>query len=108
MTGRPPGAARLPRDARARERLREAQRQEAEALAGVCAAQDSLDKARAKHEAVLAAATAMVDRAQTAVDAAQAALVAVSGVERAAMLLGMDIAGLRKVVGGRNGRRREA
>jgi hypothetical protein len=97
--------ARTPRDVRARERLREAQLRESEAVAAVCAAQDALVRAAAKRDAVLASASATVDQAQASVRAAQAALVQVSGVNRAAQLLGVDPAELRKF---RNGRRAEA
>jgi hypothetical protein len=88
--------------------MREAQRQEAEALAGVCVAQDGLAKAQAKRDAVIAAATAAVDQAQAVVESAQAALVRVSGIDRAAVLLDADAAELRKIAGSRNGRRNKA
>ncbi|HZC72090.1 MAG TPA: hypothetical protein VE442_15460 [Jatrophihabitans sp.] len=108
MTTGSPHTARMPRDVRARERLREAQQQEAQALAAVCAAQDRLAKADAKRNAVLAAATAKVGQAQAGVDSAQGALVRVSGLDRAALLLGIDPAELRKIAGARNGRRTES
>jgi hypothetical protein len=66
-------AVRQPRDGRARERLREAQLQEANAVA----------------------ATAAVDRARAVVTSAQGALVSISGIERAALLLGVKISDLR-------------
>jgi hypothetical protein len=108
MTTGSPRAARMPRDVRARERLREAQQQEARAVVAVCVAQDELGKACARRDAVLAAATAKVDQAQVAVESAQSALVRVSGLDRAAVLLSIDPAELRKIAGGRNGRRAEA
>jgi hypothetical protein len=86
---------------RARERLREAQLREAEAVAAVCAAQDVLARACAKRDAVLESATAVVDQAQASVHAAQTGLVQVSGVERAALLLGVGPAELRKSANGR-------
>jgi hypothetical protein len=104
MTTGSPRLARMPRDVRARERLREAQQQEAQALAAVCAAQEALAKTCAKRDAVLAAATAKVDQAQAGVESAQDALVRVSGLDRAALLLSLNPAELRK----RNGRRAEA
>ena len=101
-----PRGTRMPRDVRARERLRLAQQQEAQALAAVFAAQRKLDQACAKREAALEAATALVDTAQESVAAMQAALVSVSGVERAAALLDIEVAQLRRSIG--NGRRRDA
>jgi hypothetical protein len=98
-------SARMPRDVRARERLREAQLRESEAVAAVCAAHDALARAAAKRDAVLASATATVDQAHASVQAAQAALVQVSGADRAAQLLGVDPAEMRK---SRNGRRADA
>jgi hypothetical protein len=85
-----------PRDVRVRERLREAQQQEAQAMAAVCAAQHALDKACTKRDAAIAAAAAVVDRAHGSVSAAQAALVMVSGLDRAAVLLGMGANDLRR------------
>jgi hypothetical protein len=104
MTTGSPRTTRMPRDVRARERLREAQQQEAQALAVVCAAQDALARTCAKRDAVLAAANGKVGQARAGVESAQGALVRVSGLDRAALLLGLDPAELRK----RNGRRAEA
>lgn len=104
MTQKSPRAGRLPRDVRARERLREAQVQEAGAVAAVCAAQQRWSQAREKRDAALAAADAVVERAQAALEAAQSDLVGVSGLERAAMLLGIGTSELRKIVGTRAGR----
>jgi hypothetical protein len=87
---------RMPRDVRARERLREAQQREAEAVAAVCAANHALGKARAKRDDALTAANAAVKRAQQAVDAARGELVKVSGLERTALLLGINPSELRK------------
>lgn len=86
MTSRSGGTG-FPRDSRTRDRLREAQQLEAQALTEVCRAQEGLIRVCAKRDAALAA-----------VDAAQAALVRVSGLERAALLLDTDVAALRKVV----------
>lgn len=99
-----PRGGRLPRDVRARERLREAQLQETEAVAAICAAEEALRKACAKRDAAVAAASATVDRARASVESAQVALVRVSGLDRAAVLLGVDTATLRKVVGAGTGR----
>jgi hypothetical protein len=86
----------MPRDGRARERLREAQQREAEAVAAVFVAQGALQKARAKRDAAIASATVVVDAAEEVVAAKQAALVKVSGVERAALLLGLKATELRR------------
>jgi chemotaxis regulatin CheY-phosphate phosphatase CheZ len=107
MTNGSPRTGRLPRDVGTRERLREAQLREVDAVAVVCAAQDRLRKACTKRDAAAAAATAVVDQAQASVESAQGALVQVSGLERAALLLGIDSADLRKIVSARNGRRSE-
>jgi hypothetical protein len=93
----------MPRDGRARERLRLVQQQEAEALAAVCAAQRKLEQACAKRDDALAAADAEVGKAQQSVSSAQATLIGVSGLDRAAVLLDIDSAVLRRTVG--NGRR---
>jgi hypothetical protein len=87
--------------------MRAAQQREAEALAGVCAADERLRKAREKRDAAVTAATATVRQAQAVVESAQAGLVRVSGVERAAVLLAVDIGELRKVAGRKSERRDE-
>jgi ferric-dicitrate binding protein FerR (iron transport regulator) len=106
MTTRRRSGYPTPRDSRARERLREAQQQETQAVASVCAAVQSLDKACAKRDAALSVAAALVEQAQESVTAAQAALVGVSGFDRAAALLGMPPRDLRRNVG--RGRRATA
>jgi hypothetical protein len=95
---------RMPRDGRARERLREAQQQESRAVASVCAAGDRLSRARAKRDAVYVTATVKVERAEADLDSARASLVQVSGLDRAALLLGLDVAELRRSVGSRSSR----
>jgi hypothetical protein len=85
-------------DGPARERLREAQQREAAAVAAVFAAQGALQKACAKRDSVLASASEVVDAAQDVVAAKQAALVKVSGVDRAALLLGLAVPELRKAL----------
>jgi hypothetical protein len=103
-----PARTRLPRDARARGRLREAQQREAEALAAVYVAESALTRAHARRDAALAAATAVVERAEEGVANAQTALVEVSGLPRASLLLAVDPSDLRKNVGSRNTRRADA
>jgi hypothetical protein len=80
-----------------RERLIKAQRAEAQALTAVCAAEEILRKACAKRDAILAAAQAVVDDAQSEVEETQAALIRVSGLDRAALLVDADPGELRKV-----------
>lgn len=87
MTSRTTAAGRLPKDVRARERLREAQAAESRALAKVCAAgarrtaaEDALREAEAKHAA------------------AQGELVEISGLNRAAALLSTTPSSLRRSV----------
>ena len=94
----------LPRDLRARERLREAQEAEARAVTVVCAAEDALAGACAKRDAVIAKATATVEQAEAELATARAGLVKVSGLDRASVLLGFDRVGLRKTIAGHLGR----
>jgi hypothetical protein len=108
MTTGTPRGSRMPRDTRTRERLREAQQRESESVAAVCAATDVLHKAYAKREAAIAAATSTVEQAQAAVEAAEATLVTVSGIDRAALLLGIEPTELRKITTTRTGRKTDA
>ncbi len=71
----------------ARRRLREAQRAEADALATVTRAQAARDRLQAK-----------VDRADAEVAAAIQELAGVSGVERAAQLLGVTVREVRSLI----------
>lgn len=80
---------RFPIDERARERLREAQRLESDALKAIGVA------ARAHQAAV-----ARTEQTQTDLDSAYAALVKVSGEARAARLTGVAVKSLRR--GARN------
>lgn len=96
MPGHANSTVRLPRNLDARERLQRAQQAEATAVATVYRAEAQLTKAQAKYDTALAAATAFVDQARDGVAAAQQALVAVSGRDRAAQLLGVSSAELRK------------
>jgi len=86
----------MPRDVQARERLRLAQDSEARAVSAVCAAQDALAAAKRKRDKTVAAADAVLAEADRAVSAAQANLVAISGLERASALLGVNRTELRK------------
>jgi hypothetical protein len=97
-------SARQPRDVRARERLREAQLQEANAVAAVFAAQQVLQRVCAKRDAAVAAANATVEQARESVSSAQGALVSVSGLNRAAVLLGVKTSELRAVSASRTAR----
>jgi len=85
-----------PTDLAARERLRQAQVAESRATAAVYAAMEALGAAIAKREEANAAATVVVDSAAGALTLARADLVAVSGLDRAAMLLGVSKPELRK------------
>lgn len=88
---------RFPVDLGARDRLREAQAAEARAVGDVYAAQVAVDKAVTRRDEAIAAATAALDAANTNLDAARATLIAVSGLERAAHLLGTAKSQLRRV-----------
>lgn len=92
------GTARRPRDVHARERLRAAQRQEAQAVARVVTAQDGLGRAIAKRDSIVATADQSVQRAQRALAIAQRALVETSGLDRAAVVLGIGRGQLRKFI----------
>ena len=76
---------RTPKDQEARERLRAAQRREAQALTRVCAAEQKAMQVQA-----------LARDAEHDVAAAHAALVEVSGLARAAVLLGTTVSGLRR------------
>lgn len=91
-------AARPPRDIHARERLRDAQVAEARAVSAVCTAQTAVDRAHAKREQAIAAAARAVARAERALAVAHTALVEVSGLERAAVVLGLPAKRLRQAV----------
>jgi hypothetical protein len=77
----------MPIDADVRERLRAAQRAEAEAIAAVQKALVAEAAARARLNGVILRHQAELSKAAHAVHAAQAALVRTSGLERAAALL---------------------
>lgn len=85
-----------PIDGNARERLRKAQQEEATALREVAAAQQRHEKTRERFDTVVAREQATVDRAVERVIDAKRKLVASSGLERAATLLGDAPATLRR------------
>jgi hypothetical protein len=85
-----------PTDLHARERLREAQAAEASATNAVYSATDVLHAAINKRDQARAVATVAVDAAEIKLAATRAELVTVSGLDRAAMLLGVSTAALRK------------
>ena len=89
---------RLPRDVRARERLRAAQQAEAAAVAAVVVAQDAVRRSEARHAAAIANTQARIDRARAVLTDAQASLVRVSGLDRSAGVLGVSRAALRRTV----------
>ena len=93
-----PRTTRRPLDQRARARLREAQRLESQAVAAVHAASVNRDGARAKLDAVIAKHQGAIDRADHALSKAQAHLVSVSGIERAALVVDQPVATLRAAV----------
>lgn len=95
--------ARKPADPRARERLREAQAAETRALAAVCAAEAKLASAAARRDKAHAAADAWVTTASTLLDEARADLATVSGVDRAALLLGIGKTEVRRSMASANG-----
>ena len=95
MTDRPRS---MPKDIRTRERLRTAQAAEAHAVAAVCSAETALVAIRGKRDAAIAKADAAVAGAEHVVAAAQAELVTVSGLDRAARLLGHEKVVLRKAL----------
>jgi len=93
-----PRTTRRPLDERARARLREAQRLESDAVAAVHAASVNSDVARAKLNAIIAKHQGAINRADHALSKAQAHLVSVSGIERAALVVDQPVATLRAAV----------
>ena len=90
-----PNATRRPLDERARARLRDAQRDESEAVAAVHAAAINKESAQAKLDAVIAKHQIAIDEADHSLSKAQAHLVSVSGIARAALLVDQPVATLR-------------
>ena len=93
-----PRTTRQPLDERARARLRDAQRVESDAVACVHAAAINRGVAQAKLDTVIAKHQVAIDQAEHTLSKAQAHLVSVSGIERAALLLEVPVAALRAAV----------
>ena len=89
---------RLPLDVHTRERLREAQSAEGRAVKAVCSAQAAVESARAKRDSAYLAANKVVERAEHRLTSAHAQLVEVSGLDRAAVLLGANRHVLRRAL----------
>ena len=98
MTATTHADGRLPLDVHTRQRLREAQNAEGQAVKAVCSAQAAVDSARAKRDSLYAAANRIVERAENRLTSAQAQLVEVSGLDRAAGLLGANRNVLRRAI----------
>ena len=99
-----PRAPGRPIDGRARARLRDAQRVESDAVALVLAAELNRERTRAKLDAVITKHQVAIDEADHALSTAQAHLVSVSGMARAALLLDQPVAALRAAVRAATGR----
>jgi|ERR1035437_8722216 hypothetical protein len=93
-----------PIDERARARLRDAQRVESDAVALVVAAELNRERTRAKLDAVIARHQVAIEEADQALSRAQAHLVSVSGMARAALLVDQPVAALRAAVRGATGK----
>jgi len=98
---------RRPVDERARARLRDAQRVESDAVAAVHVAAVRKESAQAKLDEVIAKHRVAIDETNLALSKAQAQLVSVSGIDRAALLLEQPIASLRAAVRSTRGEARE-
>ena len=99
-----PRATGRPIDERARTRLRDAQRLESDAVALVLAAELNRERTRAKLDAVIAKHQTAIEEADYALSKAQAHLVSVSGMGRAALLVDQPVATLRAAVRGATGK----
>jgi hypothetical protein len=99
-----PRATGRPIDEPARARLRDAQRVESDAVALVVAAELNRERTRAKLDAVIARHQVAIDVADQALSRAQAHLVSVSGIHRAALLVDQPVAALRATVRGATGK----
>ena len=93
-----PRANHRPLDERARARLRDAQRVESDAVAAVHSAAVAKESAQAKLDAVIAKHQGAIDEADYGLSKAQAHLVSVSGMARAALLIDQPVATLRSAV----------
>src|SRR5438874_358068 len=85
-----------PNDPQARARLREAQAAEARAVVAVYSAEAKVRAAITRRDGAHAVADAWVAEAAVVRDRSRAALVSISGLDRAAMLLGIDKPELRR------------
>jgi hypothetical protein len=99
-----PRATGRPIDERARARLRDAQRVESDAVALVVAAEVNRERTRARLDAVIAKHQVAIEEADQALSKAQAQLVSVSGMARAALLVDQPVAALRAAVRAATGR----
>jgi hypothetical protein len=99
-----PRATGRPIDERARARLRDAQRVESDAVALVLAAEVNRERTRAKLDAVIAKHQVAIEEADHALSKAQAHLVSVSGMTRAALLVDQPVAALQAAVRGATGK----
>lgn len=95
LTDKTPARRLRHRDIEVRNRLHAAQRAEASAVANVFGSAGDLQRARQRREEVVLAAEARVSAADAALVSAQAALIEVSGLARAALLLGVPVEELR-------------
>ncbi|MHB8187173.1 MAG: hypothetical protein ACYDDU_14080 [Dermatophilaceae bacterium] len=93
-----PRTTRRPLDERARARLREAQQLESAAVAAVHAASVKREFATDTLNAVIAKHQGAIDEADHRLSKAQAHLVSVSGIARAALLVDQPVATLRAAV----------
>lgn len=91
-------ASRRPLDERARQRLREAQQKESEAVAAVHAADAAKEAARATLDALVRQHQTQIESAERRLNLAKAELVSVSGIERTAVLLDEPVKVLRAAV----------
>ena len=98
---------RRPLDEGARARLRDAQRLESDAVARVLAAAIKRECTRAKLDEVIAKHQVAIGEADNVVNKARKHLVSVSGIERAARLLGEPVGALRAAVRSTTGAARE-
>ena len=99
-----PRATGRPIDERARARLRDAQRVESDAVAFVLAAEVNRERTRAKLDPVIAKHQVAIEEADHALSKAQAHLVSVSGMGRAALLVDQPVGALRAAVREATGR----
>lgn len=98
MPSRPRSMTKMPTDPDARERLRAAQTAESEAVTAAFAAIDAHGAAVVRRDELLRTAEVAVTAADRDVDAARVAVVAVSGKDRAALLLGVSKADLDRAM----------